>query len=294
MASTIPYTHARSWLLVSASRPDLFGPAVDGPADAVLLDLEDGVVPSAKDAARESVVAFLSDGDTSGRKRRGWVRINDTSTPYWADDLAALDGLPGLSGIMLAKSESGHQVDETAKLLHGDVPIIPLIESARGIEFAFDIASADSVVRLAFGSGDFRRDTGAGADAAALAYARGRLVVAAGATGTSGPIDGPTPSTDSSVLSADLSTARTMGLTGKLCLRATQCPDINRAFSPAEDDIAWATNVIAVLGINGEHVRDGSDLPRLARTRRIRALADVFGDDHADHYGSSSENPPSG
>lgn len=282
MASTIPYTHARSWLLVSASRPEVFRAAVEGPADAVLLDLEDGVVPAAKAAAREAVVAFLGDADDAGEHGRAWVRINDTSTPYWADDLAALDGLPGLNGIMLAKSESGSQVDDTSKRLRTGVPIIPLIESARGIEFAFETASADAVVRLAFGSGDFRRDTGAGANAAALAYARGRLVVAAGAANRAGPIDGPTPSSDSSVLAADLAVARTMGLSGKLSLRATQCPDINRAFSPARDDIAWATDVIATLGIDGEHVRDGSDLPRLARARRIRALADVFGEDSTD------------
>lgn len=276
MSSAIPYTHARSWLLVSAARPEQFLPAVEGPADAVLLDIEDGVVPTDKDAARESVVAFLGGADSSRDHGRAWVRINDASTPYWTDDLKALDGLPGLIGIMLAKSESGTQIDETAARLQGDVPIIPLVESARGIEFAFDIASADAVVRLAFGSGDFRRDTGAGADADALAYARGRLVVAARAADIAGPIDGPTPSTKSSVLDTDLALARTMGMTGKLCLRTTQCPEINHGFTPASDDIAWAADVIATLGPNGENVRDGSDLPRLSRARRIRALAEVY------------------
>lgn len=271
MAPAIPFAFARSWLLVSAAHPDRFGPAADSAADAVILDLEDGVIPAAKDAARAGVTEYLSGAGSA------WVRINDTESKYWSEDLQALAGLAGLHGVMLAKTESAAQVEATAEALGANIPIIPLVESARGVEFAFDIASAGAVLRIAFGSGDFRRDTGAGADPQALAYPRGRLVVASRAAGIAGPIDGPTLSTDSSVLSADLAVDRTIGLTGKLSLRKTQCPDINRAFSPAQDDIGWASEVIETLGEDGANVRDGSDFPRLARARKIRELAEIFG-----------------
>ena len=91
---------ARSWLLVPATRPQAFSAAVDSEVDAVILDIEDAVAPAAKPAAREAVVSWLEAGNTA------WVRINDATTSFWADDLAALAGVGTLAGIMLAKTES--------------------------------------------------------------------------------------------------------------------------------------------------------------------------------------------
>ena len=133
---------------------------------------KDGGIPSAKPDAREALRSWLS------HRAAGWVRINNATSSDWSTDLRALDELPGLSGVMLANGESAHQVDDTAAQLPAQTPILALIESALGEQRAFDIASAASTPRLAFGSGDFRRDTGASDDATALAYARARLVVA--------------------------------------------------------------------------------------------------------------------
>jgi len=265
-AASVPAIHARSWLLVPGSRPAEFDAATNSAADAVIFDLEDGVIPSAKMQAREHVTRFLADGGT------GWVRINNITTADWAADLASLGDVAGLSGVMLAKTESADQVDRTAAELPG-IPILALVESARGVEFAFDIASAEATVRLAFGTGDFRRDTNVGADA--LGYARSRLVVASRAAGIAGPIDGPCV-TGPSDLPSELAVTKSMGMSGKLCMHTRDTAVVNHALSPQTDEIAWAAEVISRLGAAGENVVDGSDLPKLARAHRINHMADVF------------------
>src|SRR3712207_9258954 len=82
-----------------------------------MLDIEDAVDPAHKDEARAGVIEWLSSGD-----RSAWVRINDRSTEFWDDDVAKLAGAPGLLGVMLAKTEAGEQVTETADRLGGVTP----------------------------------------------------------------------------------------------------------------------------------------------------------------------------
>ncbi|QBJ98042.1 CoA ester lyase [Rhodococcus sp. ABRD24] len=261
---------ARSWLLVAGSRPDAF----DRPptVDAMILDLEDAVAPDNKPAARAAVVDWLS------RHGTAWVRVNDATTPHWADDLAAVSDLPGLSGVMLAKTESGGQIDATAEQLAPGTPILALIESAVGLEAAPEIARADGTFRLAFGSGDFRRDTGMSDDVMAMSYPRSRLVVASRAARLpGGPIDGPTISANETILQRDCDATVSLGLTGKLCLHADQAATVNRALSPSAHDVAWAREVIADLGADGERVRAGSDLPQLAKAKKVTDLAKAFG-----------------
>nr|WP_305095180.1 CoA ester lyase [Prescottella sp. R16] len=257
-------------MLTAASKPDTF--VRPGEVDAIILDLEDAVAVADKPTARRHVVDRLGGG------HEAWVRINDATTAHWADDLAAIRDLPGLSGVMLAKTESGNQIESTAERLPDDTPIIALVESAVGLEAAPDIARAHGTFRLAFGSGDFRRDTGMSDDPTAMSYPRSRLVIASRAARLpGGPIDGPTLSTNETILQRDCTATVSLGLTGKLCLRADQAAVINRALSPSPHDVAWAQDVIADLGPDGERVRDGSDMPRLARAKKITHLAELFG-----------------
>ncbi|GAA3179949.1 hypothetical protein GCM10020255_073450 [Rhodococcus baikonurensis] len=130
VTSRIAPQQARSWLLVPASKPDTFDAALASAADAVILDLEDAVTAPNKPAARRDVAAFLSEHN------HAWVRINDATTPFWEEDLAALAGLPGLEGVMLAKTESGQQADATAERLPEGTKILALVESAVGLEAA--------------------------------------------------------------------------------------------------------------------------------------------------------------
>jgi citrate lyase subunit beta/citryl-CoA lyase len=262
---------ARSWLLVSARLADEFDAAQRSRADQVVLDIEDAVDPKLKAAARDDVISWLSNSGSS------WVRINDRTTGFWSDDVDGLKGLPGLRGVMLAKTESAADVTETFDRLGGSTPVLALIESALGIEEATTIAKARGAFRLAFGSGDYRRDTGTSADDIAMAYPRSKLVVASRIGGLPGPIDGPTVSSSHPVLRDQSAMAVALGLTGKLCLDTDQLPVINETISPTQSDVAWARDFLADFEARGRVIRDGSDLPRLGRAQKIDKLARAFG-----------------
>jgi citrate lyase subunit beta/citryl-CoA lyase len=262
---------SRSWLLVPGTRPELFTPAMNSRADQIILDIEDAVDPALKPKALEDVQAWLASGG------RGWVRINDRASDFWSDDLNAFRDIPGLLGVMLAKTEDGSHVTETFDRLGGTTPVLALIESALGIEEARNIACARGAFRLAFGSGDYRRDTGTSVDDIAMAYPRSRLVVASRIGNLPGPIDGPTVGSSHPILREKSVHAVALGMTGKLCLDLEQIPVINEAISPTRSDVAWAQDFLADFESRGRVVRDGSDLPRLGRAEKIQRLAEAFG-----------------
>ena len=262
-------TLARSWLLVNGTRTDLFDTAEQSDADQIVLDIEDAVDPKLKRSALLDVATWL-------QHKWAWVRINDRSTPFWSDDVDHLKGVPGLAGVMLAKTESADHVTETFDRLGGTTPVLALIESALGIEEATSIARARGVMRLAFGSGDYRRDTGASADDLAMAYPRSRLVISSRIGHLPGPIDGPTVSNSHRVVRDQSEVTVSLGLTGKLCLDVEQPPVINEALSPTPSDATWARNFLADFEARGRVVRDGSDLPRLGRAQKIAELAAAF------------------
>ena len=261
---------SRSWLLVNALSQEQLDSVQESRADQVVIDIEDAVDPVNKAKAREHVAAWL---ETSS----AWVRVNDVNTDFWRDDLIALSKAPGLKGIMLAKTEDGQSVEQSFKLLGSHVPIIPLVESALGIENAPEIARAKGAFRLAFGSGDYRRDTGTSADDLAMSYPRTRLVIASRIGDLPGPIDGPTVGPNHASLRQQAALAVSLGLTGKLCLDEKQTVVINETICPTESDIVWAQEFIEDFENSGGVVRDGSDPPRLKRAEKILGLATQLG-----------------
>ena len=278
---------ARSWLLVNGSQSDKFGPAARSRADIVVLDIEDAVAPKDKAAARDTVVRWLDAGNTD------WVRINGFGTPWWADDIEALSKSK-LGGVMLAMVESVDHVTETAKRLP-NVPIVALVETARGLERITEIAATKGTFRLAFGIGDFRRDTGFGENPATLAYARSRFTIAAKAAHLPGPIDGPTVGSSALKLSEATAVSAEFGMTGKICLTPDQCPTVNEGLSPSQEEITWAQEFFAEYERDGGEIRNGSDLPRIARANKILDLARAYGievsefDDQAVHVTAPSD-----
>jgi citrate lyase subunit beta / citryl-CoA lyase len=278
---------ARSWLLVNGSQADKFDPAARSRADIVVLDIEDAVAPKDKAAARENVVRWLDAGNTD------WVRINGFGTPWWADDIEALSKSK-LGGVMLAMVESVDHVTETAKRLP-NVPIVALVETARGLERITEIAATKGTFRLAFGIGDFRRDTGFGENPATLAYARSRFTIAAKAAHLPGPIDGPTVGSSALKLSEATAVSAEFGMTGKICLTPDQCPTVNEGLSPSQEEISWAKEFFAEYERDGGEIRNGSDLPRIARANKILDLARAYGievsefDDQAVHVTAPSD-----
>lgn len=234
----------------------------------MVLDIEDGLPDSDKPAGRRAVAECL-DGDG-----QAWVRISSAGTPNWNADLDAVAGVPGLSGVMLAKVESAHDVVSTAQRLPAGTPVVALIESALGIESALEIAR--SCARIAFGIGDFRRDTGMCADPMVLAYPRARLVIASRAAGLPAPIDGPTLRDNAGDLPRDTEIAKAAGMTGRLCLDAGHAGTINTLLSPSLDEIDSARAILARLDAPSSHY-DGSCGPTRARAEAILDLAAKLG-----------------
>ena len=267
----IDYSLSRSWLLANGARPEGFADAAASEADQLIFDLEDAVAPARKPFARDAVAEWL---DHPGNT--GWVRINDAETGFWSDDIARLRSCSGLLGVVLAKVESAAHVSDTIAAFGGRVDVIALVESAIGIEEATAIARAGTV-RLAFGSGDYRRDTGTAATDLAMAYARARLTNSSRVAKLPNPIDGPTPGLDLDLLRAQTAAARETGMTGRLCLFGDQARVVNEAMSPTSADVDWARDFLSDFALAGGEVRDGSDKPRLHEASRITRLASAYG-----------------
>ncbi len=281
---------ARSWLLVNGAQSDRFAPAAHSRADIVVLDIEDAVAPKDKTAARDNVQRWLDEGNTD------WVRVNGFGTRWWADDLDMLSHT-SVGGVMLAMVESVDHVIETSKRLP-DVPIVALVETARGLERITEIAATKGTFRLAFGIGDFRRDTGFGENPATLAYARSRFTIAAKAAHLPSAIDGPTIGSSALKLIEASAVSVEFGMTGKICLTPDQCPSVNEGLSPSQDEISWANEFFAEFQRDGGEIRNGSDLPRIARATKILDLAKAYGipssdfpddPDHPDHVPAPSD-----
>jgi citrate lyase subunit beta/citryl-CoA lyase len=278
---------ARSWLLVNGAQFDRFAPAAHSRADIVVLDIEDAVAPKDKAAARDNVTRWLAEGNSD------WVRVNGFGTQWWADDLELLSNT-SVGGIMLAMVESVDHVTETAKRLP-NVPIVALVETARGLERITEIAATKGTFRLAFGIGDFRRDTGFGDNPATLAYARSRFTIAAKAAHLPSAIDGPTVGSSALRLSEATAVSTEFGMTGKICLTPDQCSTVNEGLSPSQDEISWAKEFFTEFQRDGGEIRNGSDLPRIARANKILDLAKAYGihesefSDDPDHVPAPSD-----
>ncbi|GAA1740020.1 CoA ester lyase [Rothia terrae] len=270
-AASLPARLSRSWMLITAAADEeRLAAALESEADSILIDLEDGTPADQKTEARERVMHWLNNGVEA------WVRINKFGTEEWHKDVEELPKAKGLRGVMLAEVEDAAMVTRTAMMLPPGTPIIALIESAIGIVNAVDIARAPGVFRLAFGIGDFRKDTGMAADALSLAYVRSQLVLASRVGELPGPIDGPSVGKHGVDLMKDCSITSAAGMTGKLTLDPAQVDTINISLAPSEDEIQWARDLLQKQ--DGDAMpKDGSYLPRLARAKKVSQLAKTYG-----------------
>lgn len=263
---------ARSFLFVPGDRPDRFPKAWSSGADAVILDLEDGVSADRKSFAREAVSAWLSP------EHPVYVRVNGSRTQWFEDDLAVV-ALPGVRGVMLPKAETAGQIEKVRTALQDGVGVIPLLETASGIMNVREMAGSPRVERLAFGSVDFQLDAGIQGEGDELLYVRSRMVLVSRAAGIVAPVDGVTTDLDNPErIAADVDRARRLGFGGKLCIHPRQIEPVNRGFVPTEREIAWArkvveaarTSVAGAIRVDGELV----DRPVVERAKVILEQAE--------------------
>lgn len=148
-------TTALTWLYVPGDRPEVVPKALGSGADVVIVDLEDAVAPDRKEYARSATAELLSDPVTADP-----MAVPVHVRVHGEDDVRALAGLPGLSGMRLPKITHAASVHHVEALAPG-VPLYPLLESALAIEHAYSIAGAHHAVRgIALGEADLRADLG--------------------------------------------------------------------------------------------------------------------------------------
>ncbi|HEV8503117.1 MAG TPA: CoA ester lyase [Casimicrobiaceae bacterium] len=262
-----------TYLFVPGDRPERFDKALASGADAMIVDLEDGVAPAAKAAARGNVLAWIAALPSAARVV---VRINAATSDYFVDDLRMLGEAPAVD-VMLAKAERAEEVRRLAITIKADARILPLIESARGVANANDIAAAQRVARLAFGALDFARDLGLSGDPRGFIQPMAALALASRLAGLPQPIAAPTPSIDdAAAIAEDVRLAQAMGFGAKLCIHPRQLEPVHQAFAPDADAIAWAARVVAASGTNRGAVQvDGAmvDKPVVERARAILEAA---------------------
>ena len=289
----------RSMLFLPGNNPNmLINGSVLG-ADAVIFDLEDAVSPAEKDAARVLVRNTLRYMDFTGCQRI--VRINSTDTAYWKADLdAILPEKPDL--ILLPKTGTAKdaltadayitELEEKLGLANNSVGLMPLIETALGVENAFSIASCcDRIYALFLGAEDLTADlrckrTKEGRE---IEYARTRLVVAARAAEVE-VYDTPfTDVNDDAGIWTDAELAKALGFTGKASISPRHLEAINQTFSPTLAEIDYAYEVLEAIAMakaqgKGAIALRGKmiDAPIVARAQRTIEMAEQLGLDRRD------------
>lgn len=249
----------RSMLFLPGNAPNMIINGDSLGADSIILDLEDAVSPDEKDAARLLVRNAIREMGFIGVEIT--VRINAIDTAYWKDDLDAIVPLkPDL--IMPPKASSAEdmktldayiaEVEARSGIAVGTIRLIPLIETALGVERAFEIASAcPRIAALFLGGEDLTADlrckrTKAGNE---IDYARKRLVCAARAAGVD-VYDTPfTDVNDDEGIVVDAEYAKSLGFTGKSAIAPRHIRTINEVFSPSLADIEYAKLVFEAIRI---------------------------------------------
>ena len=284
----------RSMLFLPGNTPNMLINGSRLGSDALIFDLEDAVSPAEKDSARVLVRNTLRYMDLGSCEII--VRINSIDTDYWKKDIdAILPYSPAL--ILLPKvncaqdaliaDEYMTEVEQKLGLEAGKVKLMPLIETALGVENAFSIATATKrVAALFLGAEDLTADlrckrTKGGAE---INYARTRLVMAARAANID-VYDTPfTDVNDDEGIRVDAEYAKALGFTGKASISPRHVDVINEVFSPSERDIAYAYEVMEAIRIAKEQGRGVIslhnkmlDAPIVARAQQTIAMAEEMG-----------------
>jgi citrate lyase subunit beta / citryl-CoA lyase len=255
----------KTCLAVPASSPHMLAKAAGLSADEIVVDLEDGVAPEDKDAARGRL------GDAVARGTLA-VRINAVGSRWWQDDLAAV-AMRRPDVVVLPKAESVAHVLAVAELLPDGVGLEVQIETARGLVEAERIAALGPPLEaLVFGPGDFAASMGIPVltiGSGSFDHALARISVAAHAFGLQA-VDGPYADLDDlDGLSLAAATAVAHGFDGKWVIHPDQIEPVNDAFIPARADVERARRILA--GADGASRIDG-DMVDVATKRMAAAV----------------------
>jgi len=293
MPSTITILRPlRTWLFAPGNHPSKIKKVFQTGADVVILDLEDSVAIAEKEATRVVVLEALRGKHSC----LGYVRVNGLDTEWAYRDLDSLVQ-PQVNGIVLPKVESAADLAKVDRVItalekerglpEGGIDLLPIIETAQGLDAIDEIAQSDTRIRrLSFGGGDFTTDLNIKWDGEekALAYARSRFVLASRVADLEQPIDTVfIDLADDAHFEQSVHTALEFGFQGKLCIHPKQVPIINDIFTPTDADLKQARAVIAAfkeaesagsasIQVNGYFV----DYPIVKKAKRLVQLSEAI------------------
>ncbi len=280
----------RSFLFAPGNHPRRVEKSFTTGCDVVILDLEDAVAVAEKPATRAVVVEALK----RPRVCRGYIRVNSIDTDFCFEDIEAVVG-PWLDGIMLPKVERPADLqavdwmmaslEQRHRIKPGTIDLIPIIETAKGHAAAREIAaSGGRLKRISFGGGDYTRDlnlqwTFAEEEIAAV---RSEVVLASRLAEIDPPIDTVfIHIKEHEHFARSARKGREFGFQGKLCIHPDQVGPANAAYSPTDEEAAWARKIIssfdaaeaqglASIQVDGYFV----DYPIVEKAQRIVTLYD--------------------
>lgn len=282
--SALTFPAWRSLLYVPADRPTFVEQAAERGADAIILDLEDGVAPEHKEAARaglhEAARFLRAQGATV------LVRINRPWRLAWRDLEAAVAA--EVAAILLPKVEDAGTltvIDAFLTELEGDsgvpLPVIPLLESAKGIARAHDLLSASArIAAVVPGNEDVAADLGIEPHPDLLLYTHSSVILAAAAARVSllGLIGSGANFRDLDAYRERAQLAKRWGFQGATCIHPAQIPILNEVFSPTADEVRWARDTVSAFEAAGSAPTqmEGQmiDRPVYLRARRLLQRAD--------------------
>jgi citrate lyase subunit beta / citryl-CoA lyase len=283
----------RSWMFVPGHRQRMIDKALGLNADAIMLDIEDGVAPNEKDTARKNIADSLGREKTPASPAR-FVRINAIGHSRMDADLEAVVR-PGLEGLVCPKVDTPDEVrkveailterEPKMKLERGSVKLLIAIESPKGLLNAPAIAASSSrVIGLMFGAEDFGREIGLPTvregEARELIYARSAMVIAAASAHVQA-VDGVwVDLNDSQGLLGFAKQSRQLGFSAMSLIHPSQIDPINTLFSPTPEEIAYAERIVNAFE-EANARGDGSiafggqliDRPIVERARRTLEMA---------------------
>ncbi len=269
--------HPRSWLFVPADSEKKIAKALESEADAIIFDLEDSVAPAHKSAAREQ----LKELPKRSKGPQWWIRINPIGSDFHKDDLHLI-GVAEIHEIVLPKAESGADVTELAHRT-GNIPIHAIVtETASSLFGLLSYRDPKSpLAAMSWGAEDLSAALGASSkyDASgelSFTYRLARSLCLAGAVAAGvQPVDGVFADfKDGEGLRSEAEAARREGFTGKLAIHPAQVQVINAAFTPSDEEVRHAEEIVAafeaqpnagVLSVGGKMV----DRPHLVQAQRV-------------------------
>lgn len=281
----------RTLLFVPGNQERRIEKAHSIPADALILDLEDSVPPSEKDAARQMVAASIYGLASGGQEV--FVRTNSLPTLYAIPDIKVVV-TRGLRGICLPKSESAddiHKADalitdaeKEAGLEAGSIRLLALIETPKGIINAYEVASASPrILGVGFGAEDYALEMGINRtrEGAEIYYPRMAIALACHAANVLAIDSVYTDVRDKEGLIRETRLVRQMGFQGKFVIHPDQVSPVNQNFIPSEEETGYARRVVeafevAVTQGQASTPLDGKmiDAPVAERAKKLLTLTE--------------------